>query len=69
MTVEELILQLSKFDKDIKVVISGYEYGHDDCDDAQEIIIIKNTLVSYYSGKYDIAEASDKDIIKAIAII
>jgi hypothetical protein len=51
-TVRELIEKLKEFDGDMRVVVSGYESGYEDCKVVKQIKIDLDACSSWYEGTH-----------------
>jgi hypothetical protein len=55
-TVAELIEKLKEFDGDMRVVVSGYESGYEDCTSVSKVKISLNATTSWYEGTHQQSE-------------
>lgn len=61
MTVKELIEKLKEFDKNMRVVVAGYEGGVDDADNAITVKIKLNQNTAWFYGKHEVANDNNFD--------
>lgn len=59
MTIEELIKKLGQCDKNLRVVIQGYEGGYDDVSDLKTLNLVLNVNKQEYLGHHE--EASQEN--------
>jgi hypothetical protein len=75
MTVSELIQQLSELDPNLRVMVSGYEGGYDDCfgvTNPKEFALDVNTAWYYGSheeSEYLVGGQKAKDYYKVMGVV